>query len=118
MRRRLTTMRWPIPRACALNLFAKSEATALPDGTTVLDHLQGLREIREDRIFVMADATMAKDLDASAVAGAFYHRNAVDSSLHSGHGAFVKYGSYKTHDPRGNLDITMTHDHRNSGRRP
>jgi hypothetical protein len=102
----------PIPRACVLNLFAKSEATALPDGSTVLDHLQSLHEIRQDRIFVLADGNMAPDLDASAALGTFYHRNAVDSMFHSGHGDFIKYASYKTHDPRGNLDITMTHDTR------
>lgn len=97
-------------KADVLNLFAKSDMTLLPDGSSVLSHLTCLREIDQDRIFADADAKMAAAMDASVAQGTFNHRGKVDSSLHHGHGQFEKYASYKTYDPTGNLDITLSHD--------
>ncbi len=100
-------------KADALNLFAKSAATKLTDGTSVLDHLQSLREIDQDRIFANADSGLASAMDASVNDHVFNHRGKMDSSLHHGHGGFRKYGSYKTYDRKGNLDITLSHDNDN-----
>jgi hypothetical protein len=100
----------PKYKADVLNLFAKSDRTMLPDGTSVLDHLVSLREIDQDRIFANADSKIAPAMDQSVEYGVFNHRGKVDSSLHGGHGKFVKYASYKTFDPTGNLDITLSRD--------
>lgn len=98
-------------KACLLNIFAKAQATALPDGSTVLDHMLNLREIRQDRIFLTVDDKLAPQLDASdKTDGAFYHRHGLDGIMHRARESFDKYGSYKTHDARGNLDITLS-DH-------
>lgn len=101
-------------KADVLNLFAKSAATRLPDGCSVLDHLINLREIDQDRIFANVDARMASGMDAGVDDHIFNHRGKVDSSLHSGHGAYKKYASYKTYDRKGNLDITLSHDDHNN----
>jgi hypothetical protein len=95
-------------KAGVLNFFAKSQATDLPDGTTVLGHLHGMREVDQDRIFISADEGLAQQLDASVDAGIFNHRGKMDSSLHHARGSFNKYASYKTFDPEGNLDITLS----------
>lgn len=97
-------------KAATLNMFAKSEATWLPDGKNVLDHLHSLREIDQDRIFVNADGSLAAALDAGAQDGQFSHRGKFGSSLHHGEGTFKKYASYKSDDQKGNLDITLSHD--------
>ena len=100
-------------KAATLNMFAKSDATRLPDGNTVLDHLHSLRQIDQDRIFVNADGALAAALDAGAQEGQFNHRGKFGSSLHQGEGAFKKYASYKSDDKKGNLDITLSHDGKN-----
>ena len=97
-------------KADVLNLFAKSDMTWLPDGSSVLDHLQSLREIDQDRIFANVDATLAPAMDASVTDGTFSHRGKIDASLHHASGTFTKYASYKTYDPTGNLDITLSQD--------
>jgi hypothetical protein len=100
----------PKYKADVLNLFAKSDKTMLPDGTSVLSHVTGLREIDQDRIFANVDDRLAAALDASVKTGLFNHRGKMDGSLHHGDGRFAKYASYKTFDPTGNLDITLSHD--------
>lgn len=98
-----------VHKACLLNIFAKAQATGLPDGSTVLDHMQALKEIRQDRIFLTVDDKLAAQLDASdKTDGAFYHRHGIDGIMHRARESFDKYGSYKTHDPKGNLDITLS----------
>ena len=100
-------------KACLLNIFAKSGATALPDGTTVLDHLGHLREIRQDRIFLTVGEGLAPQLDASnSREGAFYHRGGIDGVLHSARESFDKYASYKTRDAKGAFDVTLSHNGR------
>ena len=97
-------------KADVLNLFAKSDMTWLPDGTSVMDHLQSLREIDQDRIFASVDAKLAPAMDASVRLGTFNHRGKMDGSLHHADGKFQKYASYKSYDQTGNLDITLSHD--------
>lgn len=97
-------------KACLLNLLARSQSMELQDGSTVLDHLQELREIRQDRIFVTVDANMAALMDAESKApdGGFYKRSGIGSMLHGGPGAFDKHASYKTRDARGTFDVTLS----------
>lgn len=97
-------------KADVLNLFAKSDMTELPDGTSVMDHLLCLREIDQDRIFASVDAKLAPAMDASVKEGTFNHRGKMDASLHHASGKFSKYASYKTYDQTGNLDITLSQD--------
>jgi hypothetical protein len=98
----------PAYKAGLLNLIAKSEATRLPDGSTVLDHLQRVSEIQQDRIFVEVDPALPAQLDASTATGVFYKRSGLDGSLHAPPKDFRKYASYKTNDARGELDITLS----------
>lgn len=100
-------------KACLLNIMAKSQATLLPDGTTVLDHMRHLREIRQDRIFITVEEGLAQQLDSSnSSAGAFYHRGGIDGVLHSARESFDKYASYKTRDAKGAFDVTLSHNGR------
>lgn len=98
----------PAYKAGLLNFIAKSEATRLPDGSTVLDHLQRVREIQEDRIFAYVDAALPAQLEASAQTGVFYRRSGIDGALHEPPESFEKYASYKTTDAKGKLDITLS----------
>jgi hypothetical protein len=100
-------------KADVLNLFSKSDMTWLPDGSSVMDHLQCLREIDQDRIFASVDSKLAPAMDASVKEGVFNHRGKMDASLHHASGKFSKYASYKTYDQTGNLDITLSHDGKN-----
>lgn len=99
----------PMEKAGLLNLFAKAEATALPDGSSVMDHLQAIGWLRQDRAFVTVSPQLQEQLAASAKEkdGAFYQRGGIDASLHRAHPPFEKAGSYKTHDSKGLLDIMV-----------
>ncbi|MEZ0260376.1 MAG: hypothetical protein ACAH80_05160 [Alphaproteobacteria bacterium] len=99
----------PLEKAGLLNLFAKAEATALPDGSSVMDHLQAIGWLRQDRAFVTVSPQLQEQLLASAKdkGGTFYKRGGVDASLHSAHEPFEKVGSYKTQDHKGLLDIMV-----------
>lgn len=99
----------PLEKAGLLNLFAKAEATPLPDGSSVMDHVQAIGWLRQDRAFVTVSPKLQEQLAASAQEkdGTFYKRGGVDASLHRAHEPFEKTGSYKTHDRKGLLDIMM-----------
>jgi hypothetical protein len=94
-----------IPRAGLLNLAAKMGATALLDGSTVLDHVQSLYRVRGDRVFANV-ANGLRDLVRTAADARRFAK--VDGSLHHPPDGFTRVDSYKTvPDKYGNLQVTF-----------
>ena len=94
-----------IPRAGLLNLLAKMAATALLDGSTVLDHVQSFYRLRGDRVFANVGKGL-RDLVKTAVDARRFHL--VDGALHQPPDRFRVVDSYKTIPDRyGNLQVTF-----------
>jgi hypothetical protein len=92
------------PRAGLLNLLAKMGATPLPDGSTVLDHVDSLYRVRGDRVFANV-ALALRDLVKTGVDARLFRP--VDGALHKPDPAFRLVDSYKTPEPYGNLQVTF-----------
>lgn len=91
-------------RAGLLNILAKSRRTVLPGGTSVLENIQELREIRGDRFFAKVPQTLREDIKNSIPAGLFAEASGV---LHRPPDGFSPAGSYKTADSYGNLQVSF-----------
>jgi hypothetical protein len=94
----------PLQRAGLFNLFAKAGETALPDGSTVWQHVGSLYRIRGDRVF--ADVALPlRDLVKGGVAGGKFDE--VSGSLHTPPPGFCLADSFKSKEPYGNLQVTF-----------
>ena len=94
-------------RAGLLNIVAKTNATPLSNGRTVLSYVSELRELRGDRFFVVVPKELREETKNSVSDGLF---RTVDGSLHhlpSQFSGFKPAGSFKTHDRYGNLQLTF-----------
>lgn len=94
-------------RAGLLNILAKTEATPLSNGRTVLPYIQELRELRGDRFFVIVSKELREETKHSVADGLFHP---VSGSLHhlpAQFSGFNPAGSFKTEDRYGNLQITF-----------
>lgn len=94
-------------RAGMLNIIAKTNATRLSNGKTVLSYLKDLRELRGDRFFVVASKELREETKNSINDGLFHK---ADQSLHhlpSQFSGFTDAGSFKTPDRYGNLQLTF-----------
>jgi hypothetical protein len=91
-------------RAGLLNLLAKMQHTPLPDGSTVLDHVESLYRVRGDRVFANVGLAL-RDLVRTGVDAQLFRR--VDGALHKPDPAFRLVDSYKTPEPYGNLQVTF-----------
>lgn len=113
-----------IKRAGLLNILAKTNATRLSNGRTVLSYLQDLRELRGDRFFVVTSKELREETKHSVAANLFEkfapeegkqntandQFKKVSGSLHHLPAEFVGYtdaGSFKTRDNYGNLQLTF-----------
>jgi hypothetical protein len=93
--------RFPLLKACFLNITAKSAATMLPDGQAVLDHMLGLVRLEQDRLFMNVTAALVEETGQS---NAFH---AVNSVLHDPLPGYTIISSFKTFDKYGNLQLTF-----------
>jgi len=93
-----------IRRAGLLNITAKTRATLLTNGRTVLSYIQELREIRGDRFFAAVPKELREETKNSVSEGLFHP---ADSSLHHPPADFTRAGSFKTPDHYGNLQLTF-----------
>ncbi len=93
-----------IRRAGLLNITAKTRATLLTNGRTVLSYIQELREIRGDRFFAAVPKELREETKNSVAEGLF---DPADSSLHHPPAGFTRAGSFKTPDHYGNLQLTF-----------
>ncbi len=100
----------PLHKAAFLNLTAKAGATVLPDGSTVLDHINSVFDIDGDRMFTIVDNNLYGHIASSVRQHTFSKRSAFTSALHHPPKDFKKQGSFKTPDTHGNLDITLSTD--------
>jgi hypothetical protein len=91
-----------ILKAALLNLFTKSSHTMLGDGTSCFDHISGLIELDQDRLFAKADAALLEETMQSNL----FH--SVDFSLHKDVSPYHVFSSYKTLDTHGNLQLTFS----------
>lgn len=93
--------RYPLLKACFLNIVAKSGATGLPDGGTCLDHFQGIVRLEQDRFFVKTSAAL---MEETAHSNAFH---TVSAALHDPMPGYHTVSSFKTFDRYGNLQLTF-----------
>lgn len=93
-----------IRKAGFLNIIAKSGATPLTNGKTVLPYIQRLNEIRGDRFFAAVPKELREETKNSSNAGLF---NGVSGALHHPPAGFTDAGSFKTKDRYGNLQLTF-----------
>lgn len=93
-----------IRRAGLLNIAAKSEATRLINGRTVLSYVQELKEVRGDRFFAAVPKELREETKHSEAERIF---NSVSGSLHHPPSGFSGAGSFKTFDRAGNLQLTF-----------
>lgn len=96
-----------LKRAGMLNIIAKTNATRLSNGRTVLSYLKDLRELRGDRFFVVTTKELREETKNSIGSGLFHK---ADQTMHHLPGEFIGYtdaGSFKTHDRYGNLQLTF-----------
>jgi len=93
-----------IRRAGLLNITAKTRATLLTNGRTVLSYIQELREIRGDRFFAAVPKELREETKNSVAEGLFHP---ADESLHHPPPGFTHAKSFKTPDHYGNLQLTF-----------
>lgn len=93
-----------IRRAGLLNITAKTRATLLTNGRTVLSYIQELREIRGDRFFAAVPRELREEAKNSVADGLFHP---ADESLHHPPPGFTHANSFKTPDHYGNLQLTF-----------
>jgi len=94
-----------IRKAGMLNIAAKTNATVLPNGKTILSYVEELRELRGDRFFARVPKELREETKNSVATGLFY---AVDSTLHKfADPSYSHAGSFKTKDNYGNLQLTF-----------
>jgi hypothetical protein len=93
-----------IRRAGLLNITAKTRATLLTNGRTVLSYIQELRELRGDRFFAAVPKELREETKNSLSEGLFH---SADESLHHPPANFSHAGSFKTPDHYGNLQLTF-----------
>ncbi|HYO80262.1 MAG TPA: hypothetical protein VES20_02590 [Bryobacteraceae bacterium] len=91
-------------RAGLLNILAKSARTRLTGGTSVLEGVQEIRELRGDRFFALVTHELREQVKNSMVEGLFRE---VSGSLHRPPEGFSPAGSFKTEDRYGNLQLTF-----------
>ncbi len=93
----------PVPKlkACLLNITAKSAATPLRDGTTCLDHYDGMIRMEQDRLFIRTHAALREEVQNSPL----FH--SVSAELHDPVPGYTITDSFKTFDHYGNLQLTF-----------
>ncbi len=95
----------PLPKAGIFNLFAKMEATRLPDATTVFDQVETIREPKPARFYAQVAAGLFESVLADQMT---FH--SVPGTLHrfpEGWQRIDDPGSFKTLDRAGNLQLTF-----------
>jgi hypothetical protein len=93
--------KYPLLKACLLNIVAKSAATKLQDQQTCLDHYLGLLRLEQDRIFLRTTAALVEE---TAHSNAFH---SVNPALHDPIPGYQIVSSFKTFDRYGNLQLTF-----------
>jgi hypothetical protein len=87
-----------------LNIIAKARRTPLSSGGTVFDYVRELRELRQDRFFVVVPQELREHVKNSIAAELFEEAS---DALHRPPDGFTRAGSYKTPDRYGNLQLTF-----------
>jgi len=91
----------PILKAALLNLFTKSSNTVLDDGKSCFDHLGGMVEVDQDRLFAKTNAALQEE------AAAAHNFHPVNFLLHKEIPPYHLVSSFKTKDVHGNLQLTF-----------
>jgi hypothetical protein len=91
-------------RAGLLNITAKMEITAFPNGRSVLSYATGLTRLRGDRLFARVEPALRDETKNSIASGLFHE---VSGSLHTPPPGDQAAGAFKTLDQYGNLQLTF-----------
>ena len=92
--------KYPLLKACFLNIVAKSASVKLPSGSC-LDLFKGVVRLEQDRFFVRTTASLLED---AAHSNAFHP---VSAALHDPMPGYRIISSFKTFDRYGNLQLTF-----------
>ena len=94
-----------ISRAGLLNMAAKTGATPLTGGGSVLSYVRELLRLRGDRFYAVVPRELRERIKNSIFEGLF---NEVSGSLHDPpSGGYSRAGSFKTREQYGNLQVTF-----------
>jgi hypothetical protein len=91
-------------KANLLNIAAKARITPLSSGETILSYIQELRELRGERVFVVASKELLEQTKNSVADDLF---RSVSGALHHPPAGFTIVGSFKTKDYYGALQLTF-----------
>jgi hypothetical protein len=91
-------------RAGLLNIAAKAHATSFASGRSVLSYVTRLMQVRGDRIYATVSHELPEETRKAVAAGLFHE---ADGSLHEPPPGFQSWGSFKTNDQYGNLQLTF-----------
>ena len=94
----------PLRKAGMFNIAAKTAATMLPGGTTVIQHVRQVTEARGDRFFAIVTKELREETRNSVLSGLF---ESVSGTLHHPPAGYAPAGSYKSDDRYGNLQLTF-----------
>lgn len=94
-------------RAGLLNILAKTGATPLSNGKTVLPYIHELRELRGDRFFSVVSLELREETKHSVGDGLFHEVSGSLHNLPAQFSGFKSAGSFKTEDRYGNLQLTF-----------
>jgi hypothetical protein len=107
---------WPtlgdLEKAGLLNLHAKSQSLALPDGTRIFDHIESLTEARPARLFARVSSTLHAAIAQSPL---FAEASGISHSFPKGWQRLESASSFKTKERQANLQITFAKDTKGDG---
>jgi hypothetical protein len=93
-----------VRRAGLLNIAIKAANVGFDAGRTVLNSIQQLDQIRGDRFLCTVAPSLRDDVKNAVLSGLF---NEAGSLLHDPPVGFERFGSFKTKDSFGNLQVTF-----------
>lgn len=93
--------RFPLLKACFLNITAKAGTTRLPSNQRVLDCMLGMVRLEQDRLLVKVTPALVEETPHS---NAFH---SVTAALHEPLPGYQIISSFKTFDRYGNLQLTF-----------
>lgn len=101
----------PLLAAAVLNLHARTQFVKLSSGKTVFSYFQQITDIKQDRLFVIVDATLHADVKTTR--DTTNQIKSANGSLHKFPDPFKKFDqdvSFKTPERTGNLQLTFGQD--------
>jgi hypothetical protein len=91
-------------KAGLFNLFVKMRKVDVEDGRSVWSYVDEIYDVRRDRVYVNVQTELCELVKKTVTDGLF---NEAPDKLHEPPAGFVRSGSYKTDERRGNLQLSF-----------